>query len=146
MVCPVKRAGLPLLLVALAVILAVISAGNSGSARHRVVVAAGIDVDGALLVTVSALARLHVPVLVGCVPAGPSLVYDGSPSLHEIALTFDDGPWSTPPTIDFVNRLAHYHVPGTFFEIGRQIPEFDPTGAVERAMLANGDMIGDHTW
>ena len=66
--------------------------------------------------------------------------------VHEIALTFDDGPSPEPPAIDFVNLLSHYHVPATFFEIGEQIPEFDPNGAAERAMLADGDMIGDHTW
>ncbi|HEY2653316.1 MAG TPA: polysaccharide deacetylase family protein, partial [Solirubrobacteraceae bacterium] len=36
--------------------------------------------------------------------------------------------------------------PATFFEIGRQIAPYDPGGAVERRMLADGDMIGDHTW
>jgi len=92
------------------------------------------------------LARLHTPRLVGCVAHGPSIVYGGSPSRREIALTFDDGPWDDPPTIDFVNLLAREHVPATFFEIGDQIHEFDPTGAVERLMLADGDMIGDHTW
>jgi len=92
------------------------------------------------------LARLHTPQLVGCVPAGPSLVYNGPTDKREIALSFDDGPWSDPPTIDFVNELKKLGVTGTFFEIGEQIPEFDPTGAVERAMLADGDMIGNHTW
>jgi peptidoglycan-N-acetylglucosamine deacetylase len=92
------------------------------------------------------LTRLHVPRLVGCVPSGSSLVYSGSPSQHDIALSFDDGPWPTPPATAFISLLAHYHVPATFFEIGRQIPEFDPTGSIERAMLANGDMIGNHTW
>jgi peptidoglycan/xylan/chitin deacetylase (PgdA/CDA1 family) len=92
------------------------------------------------------LARLHVPQLVGCVPDGPSLVYGGPTNVHDIALSFDDGPWSTPPSIDFVNLLARYHVPATFFEIGRQIGEYDPTGSVERTMLADGDMIGNHTW
>ena len=38
------------------------------------------------------------------------------------------------------------HVPATFFEIGRQISTYDPSGAYERRMLADGDMIGDHTW
>jgi peptidoglycan/xylan/chitin deacetylase (PgdA/CDA1 family) len=93
-----------------------------------------------------ALAKLHPPKLVGCEPSGPSLVYGGSPARKEIALTFDDGPWPDPPAIDFVNLLARYHAPATFFEIGRQIPEFDPTGSIERTMLADGDMIGDHTW
>lgn len=92
------------------------------------------------------LARLHTPRLVGCVASGSSLVYGGPTDTREIALTFDDGPWGDPPTIDFVNLLARYHVPATFFEIGDQISEYDPTGAIERKMLADGDMIGDHTW
>jgi peptidoglycan/xylan/chitin deacetylase (PgdA/CDA1 family) len=89
---------------------------------------------------------LHVPRVVGCTVSGPSEVFSGSPDRHEIALTFDDGPWPDPPAIDFVNLLAREHVPATFFEIGRQIPEFDSSGSAERAMLADGDMIGDHTW
>jgi peptidoglycan/xylan/chitin deacetylase (PgdA/CDA1 family) len=92
------------------------------------------------------LAGLHVPKLVGCVPSGPDLVFDGPSNVHDIALTFDDGPWPDPPSIDFVNLLAKEHVPATFFEIGEQISEYDPTGSVERTMLADGDMIGDHTW
>jgi peptidoglycan/xylan/chitin deacetylase (PgdA/CDA1 family) len=93
-----------------------------------------------------ALLKLHVPVLSGCVASGPSLVYHGPTKGREIALTFDDGPWSDPPTIDFVHVLDAEHVPATFFEIGRQIPVYDPTGAAERQMLADGDMIGDHSW
>ncbi|MGI8571531.1 MAG: polysaccharide deacetylase family protein [Solirubrobacteraceae bacterium] len=91
-------------------------------------------------------ARLHTPQLIGCVPAGPSLVFGGPSTVREIALTFDDGPWGSPPTISFINLLAREHVPATFFEIGRQISQFDPTGSLERLMLAGGDMIGDHTW
>jgi peptidoglycan/xylan/chitin deacetylase (PgdA/CDA1 family) len=90
--------------------------------------------------------RVHEPRLVGCVPSGSSLVFSGPTNRHDIALSFDDGPWPEPPTMDFIRLLAHYHVPATFFEIGDQISEYDPTGSVERAMLANGDMIGDHTW
>jgi peptidoglycan-N-acetylglucosamine deacetylase len=92
------------------------------------------------------LLSLHTPKLVGCVPSGPSERFDGSPSRREIALTFDDGPDSQPPAMGFVSLLAREHVPATFFEIGRQIPEYDPSGSIERAMLADGDMIGDHTW
>jgi peptidoglycan/xylan/chitin deacetylase (PgdA/CDA1 family) len=92
------------------------------------------------------LAKLHTPKLVGCEPSGPSLVYGGSSARKEIALTFDDGPWPQPPSIDFVNLLARCHAPATFFEIGDQISEYDPTGSIERTMLADGDMIGDHTW
>jgi peptidoglycan-N-acetylglucosamine deacetylase len=90
--------------------------------------------------------RLHTPLLVGCVPSGPDWVFHGPPHAREIALTFDDGPWWEPPTVDFVRELARLRVPGTFFEIGEHIPTYDPHGTIERQMLADGDMIGDHTW
>ncbi len=90
--------------------------------------------------------RLHTPVLVGCVASGPDWVFHGPSHVREIALTFDDGPWWEPPTVDFVRELARLRVPGTFFEIGEHIGEYDPAGTVEREMLADGDMIGDHTW
>ncbi len=92
------------------------------------------------------LLRLHTPRLVGCTASGSSLVFSGPADRHDIALTFDDGPWPDPPSIDFVRVLRRYHVPATFFEIGEQISQYDPTGSVERRMLADGDMIGDHTW
>ncbi len=88
--------------------------------------------------------RLHVPQLVGCVPTGPRFVYSGPSDRKQIALTFDDGPWYQTP--QFVSLLERYHVPATFFEIGDQIAEFGEGGAIERRMLADGDMIGDHTW
>jgi peptidoglycan/xylan/chitin deacetylase (PgdA/CDA1 family) len=34
----------------------------------------------------------------------------------------------------------------TFFEIGEQISTYGENGAIERRMLADGDMVGDHTW
>jgi peptidoglycan/xylan/chitin deacetylase (PgdA/CDA1 family) len=93
-----------------------------------------------------ALAKLHTPRLVGCLPAGSSVVFGGSTARREIALTFDDGPWFQPPVLAFVKLLAHYHVPATFFEVGEHIGQYDPSGSAERAMLADGDMIGDHSW
>jgi peptidoglycan/xylan/chitin deacetylase (PgdA/CDA1 family) len=90
------------------------------------------------------LARLHTPQIVGCVPSGPAFVNHGPSRGREIALTFDDGPWYDTP--QFLNVLEHYHVPATFFEIGEQISTYGEGGAIERRMLADGDMIGDHTW
>jgi peptidoglycan/xylan/chitin deacetylase (PgdA/CDA1 family) len=90
--------------------------------------------------------RLHTPVLVGCVASGPDWVFRGPSNVREIALTFDDGPWWDPPTVEFLRELERLHVPATFFEIGEHIPTYDPRGTVERQMLADGDMIGDHTW
>ena len=92
------------------------------------------------------LAALHTPRLVGCLASGPDWVFTGPRNVHDIALTFDDGPWWEPPTSEFVDELARLHAPATFFEIGEHIPTYDPDGAVERQMLADGDMIGDHTW
>jgi len=90
------------------------------------------------------LIRLHTPQLVGCTATGPPLVYDRPAAGRVIALTFDDGPWYQTP--QFLTLLEHYGVQATFFEIGRQIAEFGEKGAIERRMLADGDMIGDHTW
>jgi peptidoglycan/xylan/chitin deacetylase (PgdA/CDA1 family) len=88
--------------------------------------------------------KIHTPELVGCVPAGASFVDNGPTDRHAIALTFDDGPWYDTP--QFLSILESEHVPGTFFEIGRQISEYGEGGAIERRMLADGDMVGDHTW
>jgi peptidoglycan/xylan/chitin deacetylase (PgdA/CDA1 family) len=91
-----------------------------------------------------ALARLHTPQLVGCTASGPSFVGHGPTNRHEIALTFDDGPWYD--TGQFLAVLEHYHVPATFFEIGQEIATYGEGGAIERRMLVDGDMLGDHTW
>jgi peptidoglycan/xylan/chitin deacetylase (PgdA/CDA1 family) len=62
-----------------------------------------------------------------------------------IALTFDDGPWYDTP--QFLSVLEHKHVVATFFQIGEQISQYGGAhGAIERRMLRDGDMIGDHTW
>jgi peptidoglycan/xylan/chitin deacetylase (PgdA/CDA1 family) len=89
-----------------------------------------------------ALARLHTPQVVGCVPSGSPLVYSGPSNRRVIALTFDDGPW--PDTPQFLDVLEREHVHATFFQIGEQISTYG--AGVERRMLADGDMIGDHTW
>jgi peptidoglycan-N-acetylglucosamine deacetylase len=128
--------------VAVVVLINVLGGGSpakysASRAGHGAVASA----KGKLTVGVPAQRRL-----IGCTPSGLSEVSGGYGTARAVALTFDDGPWDNPPSIDFVRELARLHAPGTFFEIGRQIPTYDPTGSVERAMLAAGDMIGDHTW
>jgi peptidoglycan/xylan/chitin deacetylase (PgdA/CDA1 family) len=91
-----------------------------------------------------AVAALHVPHLVGCTATGPAWVGRGPAGTRAVALTFDDGPWTD--TSKFLDVLEREHVPATFFEIGRQIATYGHGGAIERRMLADGDMIGDHTW
>ncbi len=88
------------------------------------------------------LARLHVPQVVGCVPGGSPIVYHGPTRHRDIALTFDDGPW--PDTPQFLAVLERDHVHATFFQIGEQISTYGRS--VDRRMLRDGDMIGDHTW
>ena len=111
-----------------------------------VLVVAGQTGCATLFPAKPALVRLHTPRLVGCEPAGPDWVFHGPANEREIALTFDDGPWWEPPASRFVSLLAREHAPATFFEIGEHIATYDPHGTVEREMLADGDMIGDHTW
>ena len=90
------------------------------------------------------LTALHTPQLVGCTATGPPFVYHGPYDRREVALTFDDGPWTDTPA--FLSLLEREHVVATFFEIGRQVGPYGQGGAIERRMLADGDMIGDHTW
>ncbi len=97
-----------------------------------------------LFPTSPALAKLHTPQLVGCVPSGAPFVFNGPTNRREIALTFDDGPW--PDTPQFLDILEREHVVATFFEIGEQISTYGEGGAIERRMLADGDIVGDHTW
>jgi peptidoglycan/xylan/chitin deacetylase (PgdA/CDA1 family) len=89
-----------------------------------------------------ALAKLHTPRVVGCTATGPALAFNGSRAGRVVALTFDDGPW--PDTPSFLDILEREHVHATFFQIGEQIASYGQ--AVDRRMLADGDMIGDHTW
>jgi peptidoglycan/xylan/chitin deacetylase (PgdA/CDA1 family) len=90
------------------------------------------------------LLKLHTPKLVGCTAAGPEWVFHGARTRRVIALTFDDGPWYDTP--QFLDLLEREHVVATFFEIGDQIAQYGQGGAIERRMLRDGDMIGDHTW
>jgi peptidoglycan/xylan/chitin deacetylase (PgdA/CDA1 family) len=90
------------------------------------------------------LLKLHTPRLVGCLASGPGFVSHGPSRGRMVALTFDDGPWQLTP--QFLSVLERKHVVGTFFEIGEQIATYGQGGAIERRMLKDGDMIGDHTW
>jgi peptidoglycan/xylan/chitin deacetylase (PgdA/CDA1 family) len=88
--------------------------------------------------------KLHTPRLVGCKVSGLAFVAHGPSRGRMVALTFDDGPWYDTP--QFLNVLEHKHAVATFFEIGEQIATYGQGGAVERRMLRDGDMVGDHTW
>jgi peptidoglycan-N-acetylglucosamine deacetylase len=91
-----------------------------------------------------AVASLHAPQPAGCTATGPPWLGGVTTTRREIALTFDDGPWYQTP--QFLALLERYEVTATFFEVGEHIRQFGQGGALERRMLADGDMIGDHTW
>lgn len=88
--------------------------------------------------------KLHTPRLVGCRVSGPSYVVHGPRRGRMIALTIDDGPSAQTP--QFLDVLERNHVVATFFQIGHQISTYGQHGALDRRMLRDGDMIGDHTW
>jgi peptidoglycan-N-acetylglucosamine deacetylase len=72
---------------------------------------------------------------------GKTLV-SGPPDVHDVALTFDDGP--NPPYTDEILRvLERERVHATFFVVGRAVEAYPAT--VRREVL-DGDAIGNHTW
>ncbi len=77
----------------------------------------------------------------GCTAAGPSQRFGGPAAGRMVALTFDDGPSIYTPQVLAV--LHRYGVHATFFEIGEQV---GPLAATARAVIRDGDVIGDHTW
>ncbi len=83
--------------------------------------------------------RLRPVRAIGCTP-GSGLVSSGPSDRKVVALSFDDGPSEYTP--EFLRVLREKGVPGTFFEIGVEMPGREAT---MRRILAEGDEIGDHT-
>jgi peptidoglycan/xylan/chitin deacetylase (PgdA/CDA1 family) len=84
--------------------------------------------------------RLRPVRAVGCTGGDAELVSAAATERKVVALTFDDGP--SEYTDRFLDVLREKRVPGTFFEIGQEMPGREPT---MRRILAEGDEIGDHT-
>jgi peptidoglycan/xylan/chitin deacetylase (PgdA/CDA1 family) len=59
---------------------------------------------------------------------------------RDVALTFDDGPGPYTPGV--LSVLEQYHVPATFFAIGKMERYFSVSTSRE---LRDGDVVGDHT-
>lgn len=68
-------------------------------------------------------------------------VWRGSPHRRAVALTFDDGPSESTPTI--LDILARYRVPATFFQVGANVERLP---AVARAVADAGHAIGNHSY
>ena len=84
--------------------------------------------------------RLRPVRAVGCTGGTAELVSAASTERKVVALTFDDGP--SEYTDRYLDVLREKDVPGTFFEIGQEMPGREAT---MRRILAEGDEIGDHT-
>jgi peptidoglycan/xylan/chitin deacetylase (PgdA/CDA1 family) len=84
--------------------------------------------------------RLRPVRAVGCTGGSGGLDTSGPRDRKVVALTFDDGPSEYTP--GFLQVLREKGVPGTFFEIGQEMPGREET---MRQILAEGNEIGDHT-
>lgn len=79
--------------------------------------------------------------VVGCRSSG-SLAHREGPPRREVAIGFDDGPWTETPA--FVSMLERVKARATFFMIGRQITAADHSLLLRE--LRDGDVLGDHTY
>jgi peptidoglycan/xylan/chitin deacetylase (PgdA/CDA1 family) len=84
--------------------------------------------------------RLRPVRAVGCTGGSNGVAYNGPRDRPALALTFDDGP--SDYTADFLRVLREKGVPGTFFEVGQEMPGREE---VMRQILAAGNELGDHT-
>ncbi len=84
--------------------------------------------------------RLRPVRAVGCTGGDAELVSAATTERKVVALTFDDGP--SEYTERFLDVLREKGVPGTFFEVGQEMPGREAT---MRRILAEGSEIGDHT-
>ncbi len=88
------------------------------------------------------LPAAHAATTVRLPPApAPGVPLSGDASAGRVTFTFDDGPdVNTPAVIAELNEL---HLHGVFFLIGDKAAKRPATVAAE---LANGEVIGNHTW
>lgn len=70
------------------------------------------------------------------------LLVHGNPSLKEIAITFDDGPYGET-TSQILQTLAEHDVQATFFLVGRHI---DAKPELVRQILDEGHEVGNHSY
>ena len=68
-------------------------------------------------------------------------VWRGQSGRPSVALTFDDGPSESTPAI--LEALAEYHVPATFFQVGRNVERLPQ---IARTVASAGHAIGNHSY
>jgi peptidoglycan/xylan/chitin deacetylase (PgdA/CDA1 family) len=70
------------------------------------------------------------------------LVNHGPRGTREVAITFDDGP-NEHATLALARILDRDHVKGTFFTVGKAL---DARPDISRALLADGQLLGNHSY
>jgi peptidoglycan/xylan/chitin deacetylase (PgdA/CDA1 family) len=71
---------------------------------------------------------------------GPSVWRARAPR-KSVALTFDDGP--SPATPQFLNALAEFRIPATFFQVGANVQRHPD---IAQAVRSAGHEIGNHSY
>jgi peptidoglycan/xylan/chitin deacetylase (PgdA/CDA1 family) len=79
--------------------------------------------------------------IAGCSSHGEG-AYRHGPPRREVAIGFDDGPWTDTPA--FVRMLERSRARATFFMIGRQLSTAYRSTLLRE--LRDGDVLGDHTF
>ena len=86
-------------------------------------------------------ASYTIPIPTGCLMAGRTPVSNASRSKRIVAITYDDGP--SKFTRQILSLLKKNKAHATFYEIGNQMGGM---ASVQKQILAEGHMIGDHSW
>jgi peptidoglycan-N-acetylglucosamine deacetylase len=73
---------------------------------------------------------------------GGDLLVHGNPTLKELAITFDDGPYGET-TEDILRTLKDNDVQATFFVVGRHV---DERPELVRRIMSEGHEVGNHTY
>jgi peptidoglycan-N-acetylglucosamine deacetylase len=139
-------AGALVLAVLVGAIVASTSGGSSVPKSHPNAVTSGVSLSRGYKSAIPAhSAALGVPSwlaarYVNNVLGYTSYVRVGSGRKREVALTFDDGPSTYTPRI--LRVLARWHVPATFFVIGKMANAYPQ---YVRAEAQAGNEVGDHT-
>ncbi len=73
---------------------------------------------------------------------GGDLLVHGNPTLKEVAITFDDGPYGAT-TRDILQTLKDNEVSATFFVVGKHV---DERPELVRKIMSDGHEVGNHTY
>jgi peptidoglycan/xylan/chitin deacetylase (PgdA/CDA1 family) len=100
-----------------------------------------LALGSALVVSVSGLTGYFGASTVGATWFGGGIVH-GPRASGEVAITFDDGP-DTTATPAIVKVLDAAHVKASFFVVGKTL---DATPQIVRALVADGHLVGNHSY